>query len=137
MQRWMQVELAVKNMAATLTGMLCDGAKPSCALKVASGVSSAVLCSMLAMEDQGITTTPIQIAQAMTSLTNDGVLLKPYIVSKIVNPDTGEVILENKKNPGERVASSLTVKKMIQLMDDCVNGTGNTGLGFRIDSENL
>ena len=86
---------------------------------------------------QGITTTPIQIAQAMTSLTNDGVLLKPYIVSKIVNPDTGEVILENKKNPGERVASSLTVKKMIQLMDDCVNGTGNTGLGFRIDSGQL
>lgn len=42
-------------MAATLTGMLCDGAKPSCALKVASGVSSAVLCSMLAMEDQGVT----------------------------------------------------------------------------------
>lgn len=86
---------------------------------------------------QGITTTPIQIAQAMTSLTNDGVLLKPYIVSKIVNPDTGEVILENKKNPGERVASSLTVKKMIQLMDDCVNGTGNTGLEFRIDSGQL
>ena len=49
------VEKTVKNMAATLTGMLCDGAKPSCALKVASGVSSAVLCSMLAMEDQGVT----------------------------------------------------------------------------------
>ena len=50
-----KVEKTVKNMAATLTGMLCDGAKPSCALKVASGVSSAVLCSMLAMEDQGVT----------------------------------------------------------------------------------
>ena len=49
------MEKVVKNMAATLTGMLCDGAKPSCALKVASGVSSAVLCSMLAMEEQGVT----------------------------------------------------------------------------------
>lgn len=86
---------------------------------------------------QGITTTPIQNVQAMTALTNDGVLLKPYIVSKIVNPETGEVILENKKNVGERVASSLTVKKMIQLMDDCVNGIGNTGSGFRIDSGEL
>ena len=53
--KYEQVEKAVKNMAATLTGMLCDGAKPSCALKVASGVSSAVLCSMLAMEEQGVT----------------------------------------------------------------------------------
>jgi penicillin-binding protein 2B len=86
---------------------------------------------------QGITTTPVQMVQAMTSLTNDGVLLKPYIVSKIVDPETKEVILENKKNTGERVASSLTVKKMIQLMDDCVNGTGNTGSGFRIDSGEL
>ncbi len=86
---------------------------------------------------QGITTTPVQMVQAMTSLTNDGVLLKPYIVSKIVDSETGEIILENKKNTGERVASSLTVKKMIQLMDDCVNGTGNTGSGFRLDSGEL
>ncbi len=86
---------------------------------------------------QGITTTPIQNVQAMTVLTNDGILLKPYIVSKIVDPETNEVILENKRNPGERVASSLTVKKMLQLMDDCVNGVGNTGSGFRIESGEL
>lgn len=86
---------------------------------------------------QGITTTPIQNVQAMTALTNDGILLKPYIVSKIVDPETNEVILENKRNTGERVASSLTVKKMLQLMDDCVNGAGNTGSGFRIESGEL
>lgn len=50
-----QIEYAVKNMAATLTGMLCDGAKPSCALKVASGVSTAVMCAMLAMENKSVT----------------------------------------------------------------------------------
>lgn len=86
---------------------------------------------------QGITTTPIQNIQAMTSLTNDGILLKPYIISKIVDPTTGEVELENKRNEIDRVASSLTVQKMIQLMDDCVNGIGNTGSGFRIDSKEL
>ena len=41
---------SVKNMIANLTGMICDGAKPSCALKLASGVSTAVLSAMLAME---------------------------------------------------------------------------------------
>ncbi len=86
---------------------------------------------------QGITTTPIQNVQALTPLTNDGMLLKPYIISKIVDPATGEVDLENKRNEQERVASTATVEKMIQLMDDCVNGQGNTGSGYRIDSGEL
>lgn len=45
-----QVCSAVKNMIANLTGMICDGAKPSCALKLTSGVSTAVLSAMLAMQ---------------------------------------------------------------------------------------
>ncbi len=43
---------AVKNMIAILTGMICDGAKPSCSLKICSGVSTAVLSAMLAMENK-------------------------------------------------------------------------------------
>lgn len=46
-----QITFAVKNMVANLTGMICDGAKPSCALKLASGVSTAVLSAMLAVQD--------------------------------------------------------------------------------------
>lgn len=86
---------------------------------------------------QGITTTPIQNVKAMTPLTNDGILLKPYIVSKIVDPTTNEIILENKRTEEERVASSSTIEKMLQLMDDCVNGQGNTGSGYRIESGQL
>ena len=86
---------------------------------------------------QGITTTPIQNVQALTPLTNDGMLLKPYIVSKIIDPSTKEVDVENKRNEIERVASTATIQKMLQLMDDCVNGIGNTGSGYRIDSGEL
>ncbi len=86
---------------------------------------------------QGITTTPIQNVKAMTPLTNDGMLLEPFIVSKIVNSETGEVDLENKREEIERVASTNTVNKMIQLMDDCVNGDGNTGSGYKINGEEL
>lgn len=86
---------------------------------------------------QGITTTPIQNVKAMTSLTNDGILLEPYVVKKIVDPSTKEVIVKNKRTEIERVASTETVQKMIQLMDDCVNGIGNTGSGFRIPSGEL
>src|SRR5574344_1438646 len=46
---------AVKNMIANLTGMICDGAKPSCALKISSGVSTAILSALLAMEGKGVT----------------------------------------------------------------------------------
>lgn len=50
-----QITFAVKNMAANLTGMICDGAKPSCALKLASGVSTAVLSAMLAVQQKCVT----------------------------------------------------------------------------------
>lgn len=40
---------AIKNMVANLTGMICDGAKPACAMKISSGVSTAVMSAMLAM----------------------------------------------------------------------------------------
>jgi L-cysteine desulfidase len=46
------VAATVKNMVANLTGMICDGAKPSCALKLTSGVSTAVISAMVAMEGE-------------------------------------------------------------------------------------
>ena len=53
--KYREVEYAVKNMIANLTGMICDGAKPSCALKLASGVSTAVLSAMLAVQQNCVT----------------------------------------------------------------------------------
>ena len=47
-----RVSFAVQNMIANLTGMICDGAKPSCALKVTTGVSTAVLSAVMAMENR-------------------------------------------------------------------------------------
>ena len=46
---------SVKNMVANLTGMICDGAKPSCSLKITSGVSTALLSALLAMEGKCVT----------------------------------------------------------------------------------
>lgn len=50
-----QVVYSVKNMIANLAGMVCDGAKPSCALKVSSGVSTAVLSAILAIQNKYVT----------------------------------------------------------------------------------
>lgn len=50
-----QVVSAVKNMIANLTGMICDGAKPSCAMKLMSGVSTAVMSALMAMDGRCVT----------------------------------------------------------------------------------
>lgn len=50
-----QIVYAAKNMIANITGMICDGAKPGCALKIASGVSTAALSAVMAMENESVT----------------------------------------------------------------------------------
>ena len=86
---------------------------------------------------QGITTTPIQQIQALTPLVNDGMLLQPFIVDKIVNPANGEVISRNERNEVERVASTNTVEHIKRLMDRTVNETGNTGYHYRLPDGSL
>ena len=49
-----EVTKAVKNMIANLTGMICDGAKPSCAMKCASGVSTALVSALMAMNGRWV-----------------------------------------------------------------------------------
>jgi L-cysteine desulfidase len=51
---YQQIIFAAKNMIANITGMICDGAKPGCALKIASGVSTATLSAVMAMENEGV-----------------------------------------------------------------------------------
>lgn len=84
---------------------------------------------------QGMTTTPVQMIQALTTITNDGVVLKPYVVDKIVDSNTNEVLVDNEKTEGNRVYSSETVDKILNLMDLTVNGedAAATGKVFQTD----
>lgn len=65
---------------------------------------------------QGMTVSAIQMVQALTTIANDGIMIKPYLVSKIVNGETGEVVLENKRTEIAKVASTETSEKMKTLM---------------------
>ncbi len=82
---------------------------------------------------QGILTTPIQNIQALTSLANDGMLLEPYIVDKIIDPNTEEIVFEGERQEIEKVASSDTVEKLKKLMYDNVHVPGSTGVYFKVD----
>ena len=50
-----QIAYSIKNMIGNITGMICDGAKPSCALKVSNGVSTATLSALMAMDNKVVT----------------------------------------------------------------------------------
>jgi L-cysteine desulfidase len=47
-----QISFAAKNMIASITGMICDGAKPSCSLKIATSIYTAALSALMAIENK-------------------------------------------------------------------------------------
>lgn len=87
---------------------------------------------------QGITVTPIQMLQGLTAVANDGVLLKPYIVSSVVS-STGEVLEQYSKTELKRVASVETVEKIKELMRSviCNDSTKCTGSSYYMKDYDL
>ena len=76
---------------------------------------------------QRFSITPIQLITAISSLANDGKLVQPQIVSKIINNDTGSVTT-TQKNEIRQVVSKETADAVIDMMEYVVsNGTGKKG----------
>ncbi len=84
---------------------------------------------------QGILTTPVQNIKALTAISNNGILLQPYIVDKIVDSNTGEVTYEGSPNELGRIASIDTVNKIKDLMTDVINE--GTGTPYKIEGYDL
>lgn len=84
---------------------------------------------------QAMTITPIQMIQALTSISNDGKMLKPYIVSKIVDSNTGEVTYKANVSVIDTIANSSTVNKIKSLMDSvvCNDSSMCTGSAYYMD----
>lgn len=87
---------------------------------------------------QGITVTPIQMIQALTTLTNKGTMIKPYVVNKITDQN-GKVIEEGKREEIKKIYSEETINKIIDLMDKTVNGEDGltTGKAYETDQVRL
>lgn len=86
---------------------------------------------------QGITTTPIQHIKALTSISNNGYLLNPTIIEKIVDSNTGKIKYKNKTQKGVKVASITTVNKMKDLMNLVVNTDYGTGSIYHLDGYDI
>lgn len=87
---------------------------------------------------QGITTTPMQHIQALTSIANDGIMLKPYIIDKVLD-ENGKVVYEGKKEELGRVASKQTAQKIRNLMYETVNSNwyAATGGDYKVKNSSV
>lgn len=72
---------------------------------------------------QGITTTPIQNIQALTMLANNGTILQPYVVDKIVDSKSGKVEYQAERTEVRKVASEESINKVRSLMDKALYDT--------------
>lgn len=86
-----QIANSIKNMVGNITGMLCDGAKPSCSMKVSSGVSTAMFSAILAMEGKVVTSSEgvvdenvDQTIDNLTRIGRDGMLGTDSLVLEIM-----------------------------------------------------
>ncbi|MEG2028854.1 MAG: penicillin-binding protein [Bacilli bacterium] len=88
---------------------------------------------------QGITTTPIQHLQALTMIANKGVMLKPHIISKIINPNNAKITYETSREELGNVVSEKTALKMKELMDNSVNASWapTSATLFKVDGIDL
>ena len=83
---------------------------------------------------QGVMVTSFQNIKALTSIANDGILLQPYLVDKVVD-NTGKVLGENTRTELGRVASKETTDKIRDLMETVV--TEGTGSNYNMPGYNL
>lgn len=79
---------------------------------------------------QGIYVTPIQVMQGYSILANNGKMLKPHIISKIVDPNTGKATYERKIEESEQLVSEETVNRMKGLMYNVVNSPTGSGRSY-------
>lgn len=85
---------------------------------------------------QGIMTTPIQYIKALTTIANDGDLLKPFLVDKIVNAD-GEIVYQNEREVIDHVVSSDTIAYIKNLMWHTVNDPDGAARNYYIKDFDL
>jgi penicillin-binding protein 2B len=82
---------------------------------------------------QGTTVTPLQMIQAESAIANDGKMMKPYVISKVVDPNTNEVVKESKPEVVGNPISKATAEKTRKYLESTVTSENGTGTRFAIE----
>lgn len=82
---------------------------------------------------QGISVTAVQMIQALTSISNDGMMIKPYLIKEIIDNE-GKIVYKGHREEVKKVASTETVNKIKDLMRGVVDGrsTMSTGTQYNV-----
>ena len=86
---------------------------------------------------QGSTVTPIQQMKAATAIANDGKMLQPYVIKKIVDANTDEVIEEKHPNVVGEPISKETAEQVKDLLESVVNEKNGTGQMYHMDDYSI
>ena len=88
---------------------------------------------------QGIKTTVVQQLQAASIVANDGHMISPHIVKKIVDPNTKEMTYESEVKKSEQLVKKSTIEKIKELMYNTIHGTdsGTAGRSYNIEGFDL
>ncbi|KIL50379.1 penicillin-binding protein 2B [Jeotgalibacillus alimentarius] len=81
---------------------------------------------------QGTTVTPLQMIQAETAIAGDGQMKRPYVLSKVVNPDTGEAVYEGETEISGQPISADTAAKVREYLASTITSEVGTGQPFSI-----
>ncbi|HET7616523.1 MAG TPA: penicillin-binding protein [Bacillales bacterium] len=82
---------------------------------------------------QGTAVTAIQMVKAATAIANDGKMMKPYIIDKVVNPNNDKVVEKNEPEVAGTPISAASAKKVRDLLRTVVTGKHGTGKEFAIE----
>lgn len=75
---------------------------------------------------QGSTVSPIQLVQAATALANNGNMMKPYVISKITDAETGEIVEETKPEVAGNPVSEATANQVLDILETVVTSEHGT-----------
>lgn len=86
---------------------------------------------------QGSTVTGLQLLRGYSAFANDGKTVEPYLVDKVVNSETNEVLYQAQTKYSKKIYSSDAVQQMRDLMSGVVNKKGSTGYNYHMDDIHL
>ncbi|EQB97173.1 penicillin-binding protein 2B [Geobacillus sp. A8] len=82
---------------------------------------------------QGTSVTPIQQIQAATAIANDGKMMKPYVIEKVVDPDSGKVVLDHGPTVVGEPITAETARKVRAILETVVTSEHGTGRPYQIN----
>jgi len=82
---------------------------------------------------QGSTVTPIQLIQALTAIANDGKMMQPYVIDRIVDPSTGKTIKKHEPIVKGQPVSADTAKQVKEILASTLTAEKGTATDFVLD----